>query len=112
MTSTDSAASFFYGVIVPLRRLNHRAEVDYFTAAPDAGVSYWQPVATRTGGCTQVPGDMGADAFLDQLADYWAAQGDNRLAGCREDIAHLKANLEKIQEKNTDDLSDFVYPLF
>ena len=109
--------SFFANFIVPLKRLNARRRLHYFAAGPDLSrESYWEPIATRTGGFARLPAiSGGASSLLDLLASYWEASGDEILIKL---IPQLKVLQKALVEESppSDDhqakVSDFIYPLY
>jgi hypothetical protein len=116
MNSTDdrAAAIFFAEFLLPLAQANARKGVGYL----DRGgrrPSYWQPVATRTGGLERLSSQgCGPSALLQRLGDYWAH-------GKEPELPQLLPPLEALRLELTDPdrpqepegrLSDFVYPIF
>jgi hypothetical protein len=72
--------AFFANLLLPLKRHNASRRVQYFAREPDqAAETYWQEIATRTGGFGSVPADSDPAGLLDQLAEYWRASGDPAL---------------------------------
>jgi hypothetical protein len=66
--------AFFANLLLPLKRHNASRGVCYFEREPDASQeTYWQAIATRTGGLGSVPANCDPAALLDQLAEYWRA---------------------------------------
>jgi hypothetical protein len=117
LSSTEgrAAAIFFAEFLLPLAQANSRKGVVYLDRGGGRLSSYWQAVATRTGGLERLSGQSCCpSALLRRLGDYWA---------CREepDLPQLLPHLEALRRELTDPahseppdyrLNDFVYPMF
>ena len=110
--------AFFANLLQPLKRHNAARRVQYFAREPDqAAETYWQEIATRTGGFGSVPADSDPAGLLDQLAEYWRASGDPALPRL---LPYLKQLREALSAEaaaapaagKDPELSDSVYPLF
>jgi hypothetical protein len=111
--------AFFANLLLPLKRHNASRRVQYFAREPDqAAESYWQEIATRTGGLGNVRADSDPAGLLDQLAEYWRASGDPALPRL---LPYLKQQLREALAAEAaaapaggkdPGLSDSVYPLF
>ena len=110
------AEEFFANYLLPLSRANQREGVAYFPRSYDASLAtYWEDVATRTGGVARVAAaDGDPEALLDQLGATWDAQGDERLARLVPQLKTLRAALAAGDPVAAEDekVPDFVYPLF
>jgi len=112
--------AFFANLLLPLKRHNASRGVEYFALRPDATQeTYWQEIATRTGGLGTVPANCDPVALLDQLAEYWRANGDPALPRLlpylkqlREALAADTAAAPAPASGKDAELSDSVYPLF
>jgi hypothetical protein len=110
--------AFLANLLLPLKRHNAARAVRYFAREPEAAQeTYWQEIATRTGGLGNVPANCDPAALLDQLADYWRATGDPALPRL---LPYLKQLRDAITAEAAGppaagkeaELSDSVYPLF
>ena len=110
--------AFFANLLLPLKRHNTARGVRHFARAPDAAQeTYWQEIATRTGGIGNVPANCDPATLLDQLAEHWRASGDPALPRLLPYLKQLREALaaEAAAASTGDkdaDLSDSVYPLF
>jgi hypothetical protein len=110
--------AFFANLLQPLKRHNASRRAQYFAREPDqTAETYWQEIATRTGGLGNVPADSDPAGLLDQLAEYWRAGGDPALPRL---LPYLKQLREALAAEaaaapadgKDPELSDSVYPLF
>jgi hypothetical protein len=110
--------AFFANLLLPLKRHNAAGRAVYFAREPNAAQeTYWQEIATRTGGIGSVPANCDAAALLDQLSEYWRANGDPALPRL---LPYLKQLREALADEaaaapadsKDSELSDSVYPLF
>ena len=110
--------AFFANLLLPLKRHNVSRSVRYFAREPDqAAESYWQEIATRSGGLGNVPANCDPAGLLDQLAEHWCASGDPALPRL---LPYLKQLREALATEaaaapaggKDAELSDSVYPLF
>jgi hypothetical protein len=110
--------AFFANLLLPLKRHNASRQVRYFERLPDAGAAtYWQEVATRTGGLGTVPANCDPTGLLDHLAEYWRQSGDPALPRLLPYLQQLRQALaaEAAAAPAGDkaaELPDSVYPLF
>jgi len=112
--------AFFANLLLPLKRHNAARRVAYFGREPNAAQeTYWQEIATCTGGVGSVPANCDPVALLDQLAEYWRASGDPALPRLlpflkqlREAFAAEAAAAPVPADGKDAELSDSVYPLF
>jgi hypothetical protein len=109
--------ALFADALMPLQQVRQRKELHYFERAPDAAASsYWQPVATRTGGlarCTLA--EAGGAALLDALATHWEAQGEAQLGMLLPELEVLRRTLHEAAPptaERTSTISYSAYPLF
>jgi hypothetical protein len=116
LTDKVSAETVFAGVLVPLKRVNQRRNVTYFSSGPDAGTeTYWGGVISRTGGATQVKSaESGFDA-LASLEAYWTLRGEAMLVKTLPELRALQEAILKASESTQQpeqSVSEFVYPLY
>lgn len=120
MSLIDDASpeAFHANLIVPLKRAVAARKRGYFACEPDpAQETYWQEVASRTGGLAAVPATCDAALLLDRLAEYWNVSGDPMLSRL---LPHLKRLQQSIADDNAgsgtahaaEKVPDSVYPLF
>lgn len=120
MSLIDGATpeAFFANLLLPLKRHNASRGVPYFAREPDqATQSYWQGIATRTGGLGNVPANCDPAGLLNQLAEYWRTSGDPALPRL---LPYLKQLREALAAEaaaapaggKDAEVSDSVYPLF
>jgi len=120
MSLIDGATpeAFFANLLLPLKRHNASRGVRYFAREPDpAAPSYWQGIATCTGGLGSVPANCDPAGLLDQLAEYWRTSGDPALPRL---LPYLKQLREALAAEaaaapaggKDAEVSDSVYPLF
>ena len=109
--------TFFADVLLPLRQARLRRGLEYFPRGTDAqAASYWEPVATRTGGlrCHSMT-DAEGSALLAALAEHWLGSGDADLASLLDEIEALRKRLHEAAPPETARASApsySAYPLF
>lgn len=110
--------TFFANLLLPLKRYNASRGVSYFARQPEpVQETYWQKIATRTGGVGTVPANCDPATLLDQLAEHWRASGDPALPRL---LPYLKQLREALAAEaaaapagsKEAELPDSVYPLF
>ena len=117
MNQTDRTelASFFADFLLPLRHSNARKNVHYLKLDRGAA-SYWQPVASRTGGLERLSADAATGpALLEALGRYWGGQGDANLPKLLLRLLALRCMLVEartVENAAEPELTDFIYPLF
>jgi hypothetical protein len=102
---------------MPLQQVRSRQGQHYFQRRPDAAApSYWEPVATRTGGMVRCElGEAQGDALLDALGAHWDATGEDRLGALLPELEAMRRALHEAappSAERTATVSYSAYPLF
>jgi len=117
MSPTDelSADLYFADLLLSLKHAMQRRGEHFFAGGSDTEAqTYWEEVATRTGGVGRLPvvGRDGA-ALLVLLGHYWRARGEAHLSKLLPGLEALRQQLAAAPEaqEQTPRLTDFVYPM-
>ena len=116
-TDDPTPEALFADALMPLQQVRSRQGLRYFERSADpAAPSYWQPVATRTGGLVRCAlGEAEGAALLDALGAHWEATGEERLGALLPELEALRRALHEAApppSERTATVSYSAYPLF
>jgi hypothetical protein len=109
--------ALFADALMPLQQVRSRQGLRYFERSADPALpSYWQPVASRTGGMVRCElGEAQGTALLDALGAYWEATGEDRLGALLPELEAMRRTLHEAappSSERTATVSYSAYPLF
>ena len=109
--------ALFADALMPLQQVRSRKDLHYFARGADAAeASYWQPVATRTGGMVRCAlGEAEGPALLAALGAHWDATGETQLGSLLPELEAMRNALHEAAPaaaERTSTVSYSAYPLF
>ena len=109
--------ALFADALMPLQQVRSRKGLHYFARSADAQqASYWQPVATRTGGMVRCAlGEAEGPAMLAALGAHWEATGEGQLGSLLPELEAMRRALHEAAPpaaERTATISYSAYPLF
>ena len=109
--------ALFADALMPLQQVRSRKDQHYFARSADAAEpSYWQPVATRTGGMVRCAlGEAEGPALLAALGAHWEATGESQLGSLLPELEAMRRALHEAAPpaaERTSTISYSAYPLF
>jgi len=109
--------ALFADALMPLQQVRGRKGLHYFARGADgAEPSYWQPVATRTGGMVRCAlGEAEGSALLTALGAHWDATGEGQLGSLLPELEAMRCALHEAAPpaaERSSTVSYSAYPLF
>jgi hypothetical protein len=109
--------ALFADALMPLQQVRDRRGLHYFARSADAAeASYWQPVATRTGGMARCAlGESDGAALLEALGAHWEATGEAQLGSLLPELEAMRRTLHEAApaaSERSSTVSYSAYPLF